>query len=116
MKPFRVAFTVALLLLAFTVFAAAGGKPIIQIAPFTRPFVTSAADSGCGFDILMSPQAERPNRERTITFSNTQITAGPLFVTFQNLTTSKTVNENISGPGTFTFSDNTSYCAVQWPS
>jgi hypothetical protein len=107
MKPFRVAFTVALLLLTFAVLAAAGGKPIIQIAPFTTPFVTSAADSGCGFDILTSPQAGRPNRERTITFSNTQITAGPLFVTLQNLTTNKTVNENISGPGTFTFSDNT---------
>ena len=57
--------------------------------------------------MLLSPQAGRPNRERTITFSNTQIIAGPLFVTFQNLTTNKTFDANISGPGTFTFSDNT---------
>lgn len=106
MKPFRVAFTVALFLLTFAVLAAAQGKPIIQITPFT-PSVVPAADNGCGFDILLTPQAGRPNRERTITFSNTQIIAGPLFVTFQNLTTNKTVNENISGPGTFTFSDNT---------
>jgi hypothetical protein len=104
MKPIHVAFNVALLLLAFALLAAAGGKPIIQIVPFT-PVVVSAADTGCGFDMLLSPQAGRPNRERTITFSNTQITAGPLFATFQNLTTNKTANVNISGPGTFTFSD-----------
>lgn len=106
MKPFRLAFSVALLLLAFAVLAAAQGKPIIQIQPLT-PFVVLAANSGCGFDILVSPQAGRPNRERAIIFSNTQIIAGPLFVTFQNLTTNKTANVNISGPGTFTFSDNT---------
>jgi hypothetical protein len=105
-KPFNVAFNVTLLLLAFAQLAAAQGKPIIQIQPFT-PFVVSAADNGCGFDILLSPQAGRPNRERAIIFSNREIIAGPLFATFQNLTTNKTANVNISGPGTFTFSDNT---------
>jgi hypothetical protein len=106
MKPFSVASAVALLLLAFALLAAAQGKPIIQITPFT-PFVVSAADNGCGFDILLTPQAGRPNRERTILFTNSVIIAGPLFVTFQNLTTNKTADVNISGPGTFTFSDNT---------
>ena len=106
MKPFNLAITVALFLLAFALLAAAQGKPIIQITPFT-PFVSLAADNGCGFDILLSPQAGRPNRERTITFTNSQTIVGPLFVTFQNLTANKTVNMNISGPGTFTFSDNT---------
>ena len=106
MRPFRVVSALALLLLAFALLAAAQGKPIIQITPFT-PFVVPAADNGCGFDILLTPQAGRPNRERTILFTNSEIVAGPLFVTFQNLTTNKTDNENISGPGTFSFSDNT---------
>lgn len=106
MKPFRMTFSVALLLFGFALLVAAQGKPIIQITPFS-PFVVTSANSGCGFDMLLSPQAGRPNRERTITFNNTQITAGPLFVTFQNLTTNKTADENISGPGTFTFSTNT---------
>lgn len=106
MKPFKVASAVALLLLAFALLAAPQGKPIIQITRFT-PTVISAADNGCGFDLLLTPQAGKPNRERTILFTNSEIIAGPLFVTFQNLTTNKTDNENISGPGTFTFSDNT---------
>jgi hypothetical protein len=105
-KPIRVASAVALLLLAFALPAAPQGKPIIQITPLT-PSVIPAADNGCGFDILVTPQAGRPNLERTILFTNSFIIAGPLFVTFQNLTTNKTANENISGPGTFTFSDNT---------
>jgi hypothetical protein len=105
-KPFSVAFNIALVLLAFALLAAAQGKPIIQITPLT-PFVVSAADNGCGFDILFSPQAGRPNREKAIIFSNTEIITGPAFVTLQNLTTNKTFDANISGPGTFTFSDNT---------
>jgi hypothetical protein len=100
------ASAVALLLLAFALLAAPQGKPIIQITPFA-PTVIPAADNGCGFDLLLTPQAGKPNRERTILFTNSEIIAGPLFVTFQNLTTNKTDNENISGPGTFTFSDNT---------
>jgi hypothetical protein len=67
-KPFRVASAIALVLLAFALLAAAQGKPIIQITPFT-PFVVSAADNGCGFHILLIPQAGRPNRERAILFT-----------------------------------------------
>ena len=95
-------------MLAFALLAAAAGKPIIQIVP-APPFVVLAADSGCGFDMLVSPLSKpgQPNFERQILFSNTVIIAGPLFETFQNLTTNKTANVNISGPGTFTISTNT---------
>jgi hypothetical protein len=87
-------------------FAYAQGKPIIQITPFT-PTVVLAADNGCGFDILLSPQPGKPNLERAILFTNAEIFAGPVFVTLQNLATNKTVAVNISGPGTFSFSNNT---------
>jgi hypothetical protein len=103
MKRFGV---VALLLLAFAVAAAAQGKPVITIEPLT-PVVFPAAVTGCGFDILASPQAGRPNVERVILFTNSELVVGPLFVTFQNLTTNKTVDVNISGPGSYSGSNNT---------
>ena len=86
---------VALLLLALTLPAAAQ-KPSIQLMPFTSAFIPAA--DACGFDVLFTPQAGRPNRERLIQFANTAIVAGPLFVTLTNLKTGKTVNVNISGP------------------
>jgi hypothetical protein len=76
-------------------------KPVIQLIPFTSFFV-SAADA-CGFDVLFTPQAGRPNGERLIQFANTTILTGPLFVTLTNLSTRKTVNVNISGPELFAF-------------
>jgi len=107
MKRFGVAFSIVVLLVTFAVLAAAGGKPtMIQFGP-ASPFVISAADSGCGFDMLVSPQAGRPSREKAILFSNSVIVTGPLFSTLQNLTTNKTANVNATGPATVTFSDNT---------
>jgi hypothetical protein len=92
---------IALLLLALALPAVAQ-KPTIQLTPFTSFFVPAAA--ACGFDVLFTPQAGRPNRERLIQFANTVIIAGPLFVTITNLSTGKTINLNISGPTRISFS------------
>src|SRR2546425_1896789 len=95
---------IALLLLALALPAVAQ-KPTIQLTPFTSFFVPAAA--ACGFDVLFTPQAGRPNRERLIQFANTAIIAGPLFVTITNLSTEKTINLNISGPTRISFSGTT---------
>src|SRR2546426_11894658 len=95
---------IALLLLALALPAVAQ-KPTIQLTPFTSFFVPAAA--ACGFDVLFTPQAGRPNRERLIQFANTAIIAGPLFVTIKNLSTGKTINLNISGPTRIGFSGTT---------
>jgi hypothetical protein len=67
----------------------------------------AAAADACGFDVLFTPQEGRPNRERLIQFADTTIIVGPLFVTLTNLSTGKTINLNISGPGQFHFTTNT---------
>ena len=77
---------VALLLLTLALPAAAL-KPTIQLIPFTSALIPAA--DACGFDVLFTPQAGRPNRERLIQFANTSIIAGPLFVTAKNLSTGK---------------------------
>jgi hypothetical protein len=87
---------VALALLALALPALAQ-KPTIQIVPFTSFFIP--AEGGCGFDVLFTPEPGRPNKERLIQFTNMAIIAGPLFVTITNLSTGKTINLNISGPG-----------------
>jgi hypothetical protein len=92
---------VALLLLALTLPAVAQ-KPTIQLIPFTSAFVPAAA--ACGFDVLATPQAGRPNKERVIIFNDRAIIAGPLFVTLKNLSTGKTIDVNISGPSRISFS------------
>src|SRR3989442_14221295 len=104
MKQFRKVPRVALLLLALALPAVAQ-KPTIQLFPFTSFFV-SAADA-CGFDVLFTPRAGRPNGERLIQFANTTIIAGPLFVILTNLSSQKTINVNISGPGQILFTTNT---------
>ena len=107
MKHFQPLLKVALLLLVLAVPAVAG-KPIITINPLT-PFVISAAD-GCGsgtFDVYVAPQPGRPNSGKIIGFTNSLIFAGPAFVTVTNLSTGKTINLNISGPGMFSFTSNT---------
>lgn len=105
MKQFQRVSKLALLLLALAVPAVAG-KPIITINPLT-PFVISAAD-GCGtFDVAGVPEAGRPNGGKTIGFANSEIFSGPVFVTLTNLSTSKTINLNISGPGQISFTTNT---------
>jgi hypothetical protein len=95
MKRILGSLYVALLLLALALSAVAQ-KPTIQLIPFTSVFVPAAA--ACGFDLLVTPQAGRPNRERLIQFANTAIIAGPLFVTVKNLSTGKTINLNINAP------------------
>src|SRR5207244_7823688 len=64
---------VALLLLALALPAVAQ-KPTITFTPFTSAFVPAA--DACGFDVLVTPQAGRPNKERMMQFSNTAIIAG----------------------------------------
>jgi hypothetical protein len=103
-KQISEVFKVALLLLALAVPAAAQ-KPTIQLVPFTSAFVPAA--DACGFDVLATPQAGRPNKEREIQFANMVILAGPLFATLKNLSTGKTIDVNVSGPTHFNVSSNT---------
>ena len=98
-------FKVALLLLALAVPAAAQ-KPIIEPQPFTDPIFIPAADA-CGFDVLATPQARRPNKAKVILFANMRIFSGPIFVTLVNLSTGKTIDLNISGPAHVSLSGNT---------
>ena len=104
---------VALLLLTLALPALAQ-KPTIQLIPFTSAFVPAAA--ACGFDVLVTPQAGRPNKERLIQFNNTAIIAGPLFVTLKNLSTGKTIDVNISGPIRLSFSGTTTIVVSTGPS
>jgi hypothetical protein len=103
-KQISEVFKVAVLLLALAVPAAAQ-KPTIQLVPFTSAFVPAA--DACGFDVLATPQAGRPNKAREIQFANMVILAGPLFVTLKNLSTGKTIDVNVSGPEHFNVSSNT---------
>ena len=96
MRQFRDVFKAALMLLSLPLPALAQ-KPTIQVFPFTSFFIT--ATGGCGFDVLLTPEPGRPNGERLIEFANITILQGPLFVTVTNLSTGKTINLNISGPG-----------------
>jgi len=95
---------VALLLLALAVPAAAQ-RPIIQFLPFTSAFIPAA--DACGFDVLATPQAGRPNLGKVIAFANMEIYSGPIFATLKNLSTGKTIDVNISGPAHFNVSGNT---------
>ena len=103
-KQINEAPKIALLLLVLGLPAVAQ-KPTIQLIPFTSVFLP--AEAACGFDVLVTPQAGRPNKERLIQFNNTAIIAGPLFVTLKNLSTGKTINLNISGPTRIGFSGTT---------
>ena len=97
-KPTPQAHKVALLLLALALPAVALAQPpTMLITPFTGAFVPAA--DACGFDVLVNPQAGRPNNARTIIFNNARVEiAGPLFVTLKNMNTGKTIDLNISGP------------------
>jgi hypothetical protein len=97
MKELRKVTT--LLLLALPAFSQ---KPAIQFIPLTTTVAPTAGV--CGFDILVTPQPGRPNAERLILFANSAIIAGPQFVTLKNLSTGKTIDLNVSGPGVLTFS------------
>jgi hypothetical protein len=78
------------------------------MSPLT-PFVISSGPGGCpSFDVLFAPQAGRPNNGKIITFANgSTISTGAVFVTATNLTSNKSINLNISGPGQLSVSDNT---------
>jgi hypothetical protein len=101
------------LLLALAVPAAAE-KSTIELVPFTSAFVPAA--DACGFDLLVTPQAGRPNKGREIQFANMTIIAGPLFITLKNLSTGKTIDLNISAPLHLSFSGNTTTTIVTGPS
>jgi hypothetical protein len=105
MNQFQRVSKFALLLLALAVPAIAG-KPIITINPET-PGVIPAAE-GCGtFDLYVAPQPGRPNLGKIIEFTDSEVISGPVFVAVTNLSTNKTINLNISGPGKFSFTTNT---------
>ncbi len=98
------------LLLALPAFAQ---KPTIQLLSFTGG--VAPTENVCGFNILVTPEAGKPNGERLILFGNTAIIAGPLFNTLTNLSTGKTVDVNVSGPGLLTFSGNTTTVVAMGP-
>ncbi|HKF01792.1 MAG TPA: hypothetical protein VKB49_05740 [Candidatus Sulfotelmatobacter sp.] len=112
MKQFQSVSKLAVLLLALAVPTVAG-KPIITINP-AAPTVIAAAD-GCGFDVYVVPQPGRPNGGKIIAFTNSQVLSGPLFVTVTNGATNKAINLNISGPGKFSFTSNTSTFVFEGP-
>jgi hypothetical protein len=90
-------------------------KPIIQLIPFPTAGIVEPTASLCGFDILATPQAGRPNGPRIIQFANTAITAGPLFLTLKNLSSGKTVDVNVSGPSILNFSGTTTTVVSMGP-
>jgi hypothetical protein len=101
----RTATVIGLLTLALPALAQ---KPTITLIPATPFTVTGGpANGACTFDVSVVPQANRPNGERLILFANTAVVAGPLFVTFTNLSDpTKTLSLNASGPGIINFSAN----------
>lgn len=105
MKHLRTATVIGLLTLGLPALAQ---KPTITLIP-TAPFTITGgpANGACTFDVSVVPQANRPNGERLILFANSAIIAGPLFLTFTNLSDpAKTLNLNVSGPGIINFSAN----------
>jgi hypothetical protein len=107
MKWFKGLSSIALSLLLPLVIPALAAGPTIVDNPFTS-FVIPAA-KGCGtFDVNAAPTAGKPNGGRVILFANSNtIGFGPVFVTLTNLSTGKNINLNISGPGRFSFTNNT---------
>ena len=78
-------------------------KPTIVLLPFTGG--VAPTQDICGFDIGVTPREGRPNGQRLILFGTTGIIAGPLFNTLTNLSTGKSIDVNVSGPGRLTFSE-----------
>jgi hypothetical protein len=109
MKRIEQVSKVTLLLLALVISALAGGPTIVD-NPFTS-FVIPAANHCGTFDVNAAPAAGRPNGGRLILFANSAIGSGPVFVTLTNLSTGKSINLNISGPGKFSFTNSTSVVA-----
>jgi hypothetical protein len=107
MRHFGGVYKVAGLLLMLALPAVATA-PIITVTPLTPIFIAMGAGGCPSFDVLVVPQAGRPNNGKTITFSNgSAILHGATFVTITNQASLKSINLNISGPGHFSVSDNT---------
>jgi hypothetical protein len=107
----RCAFIFATLLLAAR--PAIAQKPAIVLLPFTGG--VAPTQDVCGFDIGVTPQEGRPNGERLILFGNTGIIAGPLFNTLTNLSTGKSIDVNVGGPGHLTLSETTTTVVAVGP-
>src|ERR1700739_2316746 len=111
MKGFKLISKVTVLLLALVIPVLAAGPTIID-TPLTSFPIPAAR--GCGtFDVNAAPEAGKPNGGRTIEFFNEQgvleatIGHGATFVTLTNASNGNSVNLNISGPATTSFTNNT---------
>jgi hypothetical protein len=72
--------------------------PTITVMPFTGSVLAPTAPF-CGFDMIDTPQPNRPSAERLIQFANGgALLAGPLFVQLKNADTGQTIDLNSSGP------------------
>ena len=104
MRIFGGIFALLLQMLALPSVAKA---PIIVVNPFTG-FVIMAGPNNCPFDIALVPQPGRPNNGKVIIFADgSTISHGAVFVIATNVSTSKSINLNISGPGHFSVTNNT---------
>lgn len=88
-------------------------KPTIVLLPFTGGIAPT--QDVCGFDIAVTPQDGKPNGERLILFGHTAIIAGPIFNSLTNLSTGKSLDVNVSGPGRLTFSETTTTVVAAGP-
>jgi hypothetical protein len=88
-------------------------KPTILLLPFTGG--VAPTQDVCGFDIGVTPQEGKPNGERLILFGDTAIIAGPLSNTLTNLSTGKSIDVNVSGPGRLIFSETTTTVIAAGP-
>lgn len=106
MKHFSGVSKVAVLLLMLALPAVASA-PIFIVNP-VGPFLIQGGPDGCPFDVIVAPQPGRPNNGKIIQFTNgSAVFSGATFVTATNLSSFKSINLNISGPGSFSFSNNT---------
>jgi hypothetical protein len=78
---------------------AAADKPVIEPTPPTEDFVIEGA---CEFDVLLHTVADE---SKAIIFGERMIVTGKIKVRLTNVETGKTLDLNISGPGTFTFDE-----------
>jgi hypothetical protein len=72
-------------------------KPTITIMPFTGSVLAPTAPF-CGFDMIDTPQPNRPSVERLIHANGGALIAGPLHVQLKNANTGQIIDLNSSGP------------------
>ena len=103
MKHFGGVIAISLLMLALPALA---DGPIIIVNPLTPTIVSGGPDT-CPFDIAVVPELGHPNKGKIIKFANgDEIFTGATFAAFTNLSNSKSINLNISGPAQFSVEDN----------